>query len=49
MKAMLLVIATTLNGIIVFMKNDEKTSRAATHAAITIDTAHLASTLMRTT
>jgi hypothetical protein len=33
MNATLLAIATTLSGIIVFMKNDEKTSRAATHAA----------------
>src|SRR6266511_1279749 len=43
MNATLLVIATTLSGIIVFMKNDENTRRAATHAAMTIDTGHLAS------
>jgi hypothetical protein len=49
MNATLLAIATTLSGIIVFMKNVEKTRRAATHAAMTIDTGHLASTLMRMT
>jgi hypothetical protein len=38
------VIATTLSGIIVFMKNDENTRRAATHAAMTINIGgHLAS------
>jgi hypothetical protein len=49
MNATLLARATTLSGIIVFMKNVEKTSSAATHAAITINTGHLAFTLMRTT
>src|SRR4029450_4326590 len=49
MNATLLVIATILSGIIVFMKNDEKTSTAATHAAMTIDTGHLASVLTWTT
>src|SRR4029453_17382874 len=49
MNATLLAMATTLSGIIVFMKNVEKTSSAATHAAITIDTGHLAFTLIRTT
>src|SRR5439155_20606164 len=41
--ATLLVIATTLSGMIVFMKNDENTRRAATHAAMTINIGHLAS------
>src|ERR671910_380229 len=49
MNATLLAIATTLSGIIVFMKNEKKTSRAATHAAMTIAIAHLASRLMPTT
>src|SRR5207247_7060918 len=39
---MLLVIATSLSGIIVFMKNDENTRRAASHAAMTINIGHLA-------
>jgi hypothetical protein len=37
------VIATTRSGIIVFMKNDENTRRAASHAAMTINIGHLAS------
>jgi hypothetical protein len=41
MNATLLAIATTLSGIIVFMKNDENTRRTATHAAMTINTGHL--------
>ena len=41
--AALLVIATILSGIIVFMKNDENTRMAATHAAMTINIGHLAS------
>src|SRR4029453_9194655 len=42
MKATLLAMATTLSGIIVFMKNVEKTRRAATHAAMMINTWALA-------